>query len=157
MPLEMPARDQPVAVDMGSRNTAGENIASMLGTVAVALTFPPALREQLGGKAHENAVGELELDERRSLTRQDQGEAEQRGASEHDNGRAKAVARRAPVEGAETHDDNKVSRISADVHHGIDGGAAAESSATRQIYTSLGEALLRLGYGVRRDEMSGYF
>ena len=27
--LEMPARDQPVAVDMGSRNTASENIAPM--------------------------------------------------------------------------------------------------------------------------------
>src|SRR5215471_4078876 len=29
MALEMPARDQPVAVDSGSRNTASENIAPM--------------------------------------------------------------------------------------------------------------------------------
>jgi hypothetical protein len=27
MALDMPARDQPVAVDIGSRNTASENIA----------------------------------------------------------------------------------------------------------------------------------
>jgi hypothetical protein len=38
MALEMPARDQPVAVDMGSRNTASENIAPMATQVINAPT-----------------------------------------------------------------------------------------------------------------------
>ena len=38
MALEMPARDQPVAVDIGSRNTASENIAPMATQVMSAPT-----------------------------------------------------------------------------------------------------------------------
>ena len=38
MALEMPARDQPVAVDMGSGNTASENIAPMASQVINAPT-----------------------------------------------------------------------------------------------------------------------
>ena len=38
MALEMPARDQPVAVDIGSRNTASENIAPMATQVINAPT-----------------------------------------------------------------------------------------------------------------------
>ena len=50
MALEMPARDQPVAVDMGSGNTASENIAPMASqvinapTATISQRYKPVMR-----------------------------------------------------------------------------------------------------------------
>ena len=58
-------------------------------------------KEGARGEADEDAVRQLELDERLCAARQHQRQPEQDRADQHDDAGAEAVAGRAPAEGAE--------------------------------------------------------